>query len=101
MLFWTWGRAFPIANGDLDGTNTPVANGYQELRDLLHQANRHFVRVTWRWGLQFAMWVLVPESHLKPLCDALQRHCNEARDHMFQGGCEDRLGNPNIKVVVD
>ena len=101
MLFWTWGRAFPVADGDLDGTNTRVGNGYQELRGLLHQANRHFLRVTWRWRLQFAMWVLVPESHLTALCAALQRHCDDIRDHLQQRGCGGRLANPNIEVVVD
>lgn len=32
ILFWTWGRAFPIAEGDLNGTNDTVRNGYAELR---------------------------------------------------------------------
>jgi hypothetical protein len=101
MLFWTWGRAFPVADRDLDGTNSPVENGYQELRGVLHQANKHFIRVTWRWGLQFAMWVLVPESHLEALSAALQRRCDDIRDHLQQRGCRGRLANPNIEVVVD
>ena len=102
VIFWTWGRAFPIADGDLDDTNRRVANGYQELRDLLHQADRHFIRVTWRWGLQFAMWVIVPDSHLRALCDAVQRRCDELRDHVQQHrGCRVRLANPDIKVLVD
>lgn len=101
LLFWTWGRAFPVADGDLNGTNGPVGNGYQELRGLLHQANRHFVRVTWRWGLQFAMWVLVPTPHLEALSASIQLRCNDLRDHLLQRGCGHRLANPNIQVVVD
>jgi hypothetical protein len=99
LLFWTWGRAFPVADGDLNGTNTPVPNGYQGLRDVLHQGNRRFIRVTWRWGLQFAMWVLVPEPYLDALCAALQLRCDEVRDHLQQGGYQ--FTNPNIDVVVD
>jgi hypothetical protein len=71
LLFWTWGNDFPGAVGDLDGTKKPVRDGYQELRCLLHQAKRHFIRVTWRWRFQFAMWVLVPDSHLEALAAAL------------------------------
>ena len=81
--------------------NDRVGNGYQELRGLLHQANRHFIRVTWRWGLQFAMWVIVPDSHLGALCGAVQRHCDELREHLQHRGCRDRLANSNIAVVVD
>ncbi len=101
LLFWTWGRAFPVADGDLDSTNEPVGNGYQELRNVLHQANRHFIRVTWRWGLQFAMWVLVPTPHLETLSAAIQLRCNELRDHLLRRGCRIQLANPNIQVVVD
>jgi hypothetical protein len=101
LLFWTWGRAFPVADGDLDDTNDRVANGYQELRALLHQANRHLIRVTWRWGLQFAMWVVVPDSHLGALSAALQLCCDQLRDHLQRRGCGGRLANPDIAVVVD
>jgi predicted nuclease of predicted toxin-antitoxin system len=101
ILFWTWGNAFPVADGDLDGTNTPAVNGYQELRTLLHQENRHFVRVKWRWKLQFAMWIIITDSHLNELCAALQHRCDELRDYLLRHGCKDRLANPNIEVSVD
>ena len=101
ILFWTWGRAFLVADGDLNDTNPPVQNGYQELRDRLHRAGRHFIRVTWRWGLQFAMWVVVPDSQLGGLSEALQLQCNDARDHLLQLGCGGRLSSPNVEVMVD
>jgi hypothetical protein len=101
ILFWTWGRAFPVAEGDLNGTSQPVDNGYQELRGQLHRGRRSFVRVTWRWGLQFAMWVVVPSSHLDGLCAAIQRECDATRDHLIQQGCGARLTNPSIEVSVD
>ena len=101
ILFWTWGRAFPVAEGDLDGTSSPVRNGYQELRECLHCAGRRFIRVTWRWGLQFAMWVLVPDPHLTGVCAALRRECDATRNHLVRGGCSGRLANPNIDVVID
>jgi hypothetical protein len=101
LLFWTWGHAFPVAEGDLNGTNESVPNGYQELRGLLHQANRHFIRVTWRWGLQFAMWILVPDSHLVALSDALRLRCDELRDHLQQRGCNGQQANPDIAVEYD
>ena len=100
ILFWTWGNAFLSADGDLNSINTPVANGYYGLRDRLHQVNRHFIRVIWRWGLQFAMWVLVAESHLNSLRTVLQDRCDELRDHLLHG-CKGRLGNPEVAVVVD
>ncbi len=101
VLFWTWGRAFPVADGDLAGTSVPASNGYQELRDLLHQAERHFIRVTWRWGLQFAMWVSVQDSHLMPLCAALQDRCAALRTHLEQQGFRGRLAHPSIEIGLD
>jgi len=62
ILFWTWGRNFPVAEGDLNGTLKHVKNGYQELRARFHDAGFRFVRVKWRWQLQFAMWVVVPRA---------------------------------------
>lgn len=99
VLFWTWGRAFPVADGDLDGTATPVRGGYQELRGVLRRANRRFVRVTWRWGLQFAMWAVVPDSDLDGLRVELQRRCDELATHLQRHGT--RLANPQITVVLD
>ena len=101
ILFWTWGRAFPVAEGDLADTNSPVDNGYQQLRRRLHGAGRHFIRVSWRWGLQFAMWVLVPDSHLSGLCSALQLQCNGIRDHLLRRGCGERLSSPDMQIVID
>jgi 23S rRNA A2030 N6-methylase RlmJ len=101
ILFWTWGQALLAADGDLKDTNTPVRHGYQDLRDRLHCAGRHFIRVTWRWGLQFAMWVLVPDSHLNRLSAALQQRCNDTRDHLLQRGCRRRVTCPDVEVIVD
>jgi hypothetical protein len=99
ILFWTWGQAFPAADGDLAGTNAPVPGGYQDLRDLLHRANRRFVRVTWRWGLQFAMWVVVPDAELDALTAELQRRCTDLSRHVQRHGA--RLVNPDITALVD
>jgi hypothetical protein len=101
ILFWTWGRAFPVAEGDLGGTNKRVPNGYQDLREKLHESARQFIRVTWRWGLQFAMWILVPNSHLNDLSAVLQRQCDVLRDHLLTHGCEGRLSSPDVHVVID
>ena len=101
VLFWTWGRAFPVAEGDLRGTSQRVRNGYQDLRAQLHLAGRHFVRVSWRWGLQFVMWVLVPHSDLSDLATALKCQCDTLRDHLLHRGCRERLSSPDIDVVVD
>ena len=77
ILFWTWGRAFPVADADLDGTAQPVRNGYAMLRDKLHGAGFRFVLIKWRWGLQFAMWVVVPDEHLEPLRDEISHYCDQ------------------------
>jgi len=100
-LFWTWGQAFPAADGDLKDTNTRVRHGYQDLRDRLHRVGRRFIRVAWRWGLQFAMWILVPDSHLIGLSVALQQRCSEMRDHLLRRGCRGRLTCPDVEVIVD
>jgi hypothetical protein len=102
ILFWVWGqRHHQWAVGDLHGTAVPVSNGYAELRTLLHQANRQFIRVAWCWGLQFAIWVVVPDSHLNPLSAALRQRCDEMRDHLQQHGPRIRRRNPDIEVIVD
>ena len=79
-LFWTWGQNFRAAEGDLHDTNDAVPGGYQDLRRLLHGSGRHFIRIAWRWELQFAMWVLVPESRRCDIATALRRHCRTLRD---------------------
>ena len=102
ILFWVWGqRHHQWAVGDLQGTAVPVLNGYAELRALLHQANRQFIRVVWCWGQQFAIWIIVPDSHLNALCAALQQRCDELRDHLQQQWPHIRRRNPNIEVIVD
>ena len=101
ILFWTWGRAFPVADGDLSGTNQPVKNGYQDLRAKLHKANVHFVRVTWRWGLQFAMWVVVPGAHVIALRDNIGMHCRLLRDHLIRHGSGQNPTYPLGSVTID
>jgi len=101
ILFWTWGKAFPVADGDLAGTNRPVSNGYHELRALIHDERGTFIRVTWRWGLQFAMWVVVPDSHLSALCACLQCRCNQLRDHIRRPGGKGWSKNPDVLVHLE
>ena len=101
VLFWTWGRAFPVAAGDLDGTATPVRNGYADLRAKLHNAGFRFVLVKWRWGLQFAMWVVVPAGQLTALRDDIDLHCGLLTNHLMRNGCRQSLSQPQIEVAVD
>jgi len=101
IMFWTWGRAFPIAEGDLNGTIEPVRNGYAELRAKFHAGGFHFVLVRWRWGLQFAMWVVVRAMHLAALRDDIDLHCRSLSDHLNRHGCGHRLGHPAVEVAVD
>jgi len=84
ILFWTWGRAFPVAEGDLNDTIERRNNGYQELRAKFHKAEVQIIRVMWRWGLQFAMWVVVPTEHVGSLRDDLELHCRRLSDHLDQ-----------------
>lgn len=81
VMFWTWGRAFRAAEGDLQDTNRRVANGYQDLRARLLEAGRQLISIVWRWELQFAMWVVVPDSQ-HALAAALRLACGEVRDHL-------------------
>jgi hypothetical protein len=101
ILFWTWGQNFPVARGDLNGTNKPVKNGYQDLRSRLHRKEFHFVLVKWGWGLQFAMWVIVPGEHLTAVRDDIDMHCGLLSDHLLRCGCAKNLSHPQIEVVID
>ena len=96
VLFWTWGRAFPAADGDLNDSNHRIRNGYQDLRCRLHKAGRHFIRILWRWQLQFAMWVLVPDSQQRELVNALRQHCSNVRAHLG-----DLRLYPEVEVAID
>jgi hypothetical protein len=101
ILFWTWGRAFLVADADLDGTATPVKNGYAELRSKLHRAGFRFVLVKWRWGLQFAMWVVAPLDHLTALRDDIDTHCQLLSSHLTMPECSHRLSHPRVEVTID
>lgn len=101
ILFWTWGRAFPVAHADLHGTAKSVKNGYAELRAKLHEGGFDFVLIKWLWGLQFAMWVVVPAGQLAALRDAIDYHCRLLSDHLIQHGCSQSLSHPHVAVTID
>jgi hypothetical protein len=101
VLFWTWGRAFPIAEGDLNGAIEPVKNGYQDLRGRLHGAGFQFIEVKWRWGLQFAMWVVAPGEHLAPLRKDIDIGCRALSDHLLRYSCGQNLLHPQVEVSID
>ncbi len=99
ILFWTWGQNFPVARGDMSGTNKPVKNGYQELQNRLHLKEFHFVRVTWCWGLQFAMWVVAPKEHLAALRNYIDLHCGLLSNHLQRHRCE--FKDQRVEVTID
>jgi hypothetical protein len=99
ILFWTWGNAFPVARGDLNGTNEPVKNGYHELRSRLHLKEFRFVRVKWCWGLQFAMWVVAPREHLEALRHDIDLHCGLLSNHLERRRC--RFKDQRVEVAID
>jgi len=101
VLFWTWGNNFPVADADLNGTASPVRNGYAELRAKLHKGGFDFVLVKWRWGLQFAMWVVAPAGRLTALRDAIDCHCRLLSEHLIQHGCSQSLSHPHVAVTID
>lgn len=101
ILFWTWGQAFLAAEGDLNGTAKSVNNGYRELRDKLHNAGFHFVLVKWRWGLQFAMWVIVPRALLSAVRDEIDSQGRRLADHLLRHGNGGKLEHPSIKETID
>lgn len=96
VLFWTWGRAFCAADGDLQDTNLRVSNGYQDLRARLLEAGRYLISIVWRWDLQFAMWVLVPDSQRRRLTAALRQRCHEVRDHLPRS-----RNLPDVEVTLE
>ena len=94
-------NAFPVADADLSGTAKPVRNGYQALRKKFRKSGFHFLVITWRWGLQFAMWVVDPQGHLAALRDAVAIHCRLLSDHLIRHGCSHSLKHPTVEVVID
>ncbi|HEV7674981.1 MAG TPA: hypothetical protein VGQ12_10660 [Candidatus Angelobacter sp.] len=99
IIFWTWGRHFPIAMGDLIGINTPVQNGYQDLRSILHTVGLKFILVEWRWNLQFAMWIIVPRAQLTSLHQEISIHCSMLTDHLARHGYWPT--KPHVNVTID
>ena len=98
ILFWTWGRHFPAADGDLAGTAEPVRNGYSDLRNKLHEGGLHLVIVKWRWELQFAMWVVVPEAHVRAVRNDIDLHCRLLTDHLTRNGYGSDLSHPDVDI---
>lgn len=99
IIFWTWGQAFPVAMGDLTGISKPVVGGYQDLRRALHAEGRRFIHVEWRWGLQFAMWIVVPLAQLISLHEEISLHCRLLTQHLVRyGHCP---ANPKVNVTID
>jgi len=75
-----------------------LKNGYAELRAKLHEADRHFVVVNWRWELQFAMWVVVPTTHIKALREEIDLHCRLLTMHLIRKGYGPDLGYPRVEI---
>ena len=99
IIFWTWGRHFPIAMGDLMGISKPVRSGYQDLRGVLHTAGLKFILVDWRWNLQFAMWIVVPSAQLVPLHEEISLHCSMLMGHLTgHGYCPTKS---KVNVTID
>jgi hypothetical protein len=98
ILFWTWGRHFPAADGDLDGTAEPVRHGYSNLRGKLHEAGLHLVIVKWRWELQFAIWVVLPEAHITAFREDIDLHCRLLTDHLTRNGYGLDLSHPLVEI---
>jgi 23S rRNA A2030 N6-methylase RlmJ len=98
ILFWTWGQSFPSADGDLAGTADAVRSGYSELRTKLHRAGFHFVIVKWRWELQFAMWVVVPVTHLPAVRHDIDSHCHLLTDHLTRNGYGGIMRYPQVEI---
>ena len=78
-----------------------MKNGYHQLRGRLHSAGFHFIRVKWRWGLQFAMWIVVPGEHLTMLREDLDMHCSALSHHLVRQGCRESLSHPSVEVSID
>jgi hypothetical protein len=100
ILFWTWGNNFRAADADLNGTATPAKNGYQELRAKFHGAGLHFLVITWLWGFQFAIWVVIPSEHVAALGDHIDIQCRLLSDHLIRHGCGRSLSHPMVRVTV-
>jgi hypothetical protein len=98
ILFWTWGQNYSSADADLDGTAEPVNNGYAEPRAKFHRVGLHLVIVKWRWGLQFAMWVLAPITYVQALRDEIDSHCRLLTYHLVRNGHVPGLDRPCVEI---
>ncbi len=104
ILFWTWGdsRACPIAKADLTGEPNSVRNGYPELRARLSAAGLCPIVVTWRWDLQlapFAMWIVVPSTHVAPLAKQIDTECRLLTDHLTGNGYAPTPSYPQVGIA--
>ena len=98
ILFWTWGRSFPVADGDVNGTGKPVKNGYADLRTRLHASGLRIVVVKWRWDLQFAVWVVVPAAHAEALGEDVASHCVLLTDHLTRNRYHLKMHAPQVEI---
>lgn len=98
IMFWTWGSAAVVAREDLQGSGPAVRNGYQDLLAKVQRAGSQIVLVKWFWGYQFAMWIMVPTEHVRPLSDQVRRHCSVLSNHLCLNG--HRWEHPEIEVEI-
>ncbi len=101
ILFWTWGRAFPVADGDLDGTARPVRNGYATLRAKLHKLDSISC---WPSGVgafssQCGSWCRRSISQHSET--EIDKHCHQLSEHLIRQGCGENLSHPTVEVAID
>lgn len=98
LLFWTWGSASVQANEDLSGSGRAVSNGYQQLLGIVKEAGFQIVLVEWHWGYVFAMWIVVPTDHVRPIQDHVRHDCSCLSNHLRTNG--QRWEHPEVCVRI-
>ncbi len=102
IMFWTWGNNQVISRRDIyDPSGERIKNGYQAIRKALHNKGVRFIRVAWCWGIQFAMWVVVPDASLVPLREDIEVSYERLRNHLLSNRNNNRERLPDVLVTVD
>jgi len=102
LMFWTWGNDFPTARSEIGKHDrAQVPDGYRAIRSIVSGRGRRYIRISWTWQLQFAMWVFVPNRHLDAMKSAIETRCAALAEHLAAKHCKALFADPSINVAVE
>ena len=88
VMFWIWGgRHDHYAKKVVAGAvRENVPNGYQDLKKVLVESGKSFLRVVWDWNYYCTMWISVPDQLLGAVQATLRSEIDKLLRHMLRYG---------------